>query len=83
MKVVRVVDPAILKSKMTPLDDPASLAGKVSGTGSVLAVANTGQVSLLSLVYKLKGATIQVAEKPFDADGKHFAAGSLLITNAA
>ncbi len=82
LKVVRVVDPAILKSKMTRLDDSASLAGKVSGSGSVLAVANTGQASLLSLVYKLKGATIQVAEKGFDADGKHFAAGSLLIANA-
>ncbi len=82
LKVVRVLDPAILKSKMTPLDDPATLAGKVSGNGSVLAVANTGQASLLSLAYKLKNATIQVADKPFDADGKHFAAGSLLI-NAA
>jgi len=82
LKVVRVLDPAILKAKMTRLDDPAKLAGKVSGTGAVLAVANTGQVSLLPLVYKLKGATIQVAEKAFDAEGKHFAAGSLLITNA-
>ena len=82
LKVVRVVDPAILKSKMTPLDDPATLAGKISGSGTVLAVANTGQVSLLSLAYKLKGATIQVAEKAFDADGKHFAAGSLLISAA-
>jgi len=82
LKVVRVVDPTILKAKMSPLDDPATLAGKVSGSGAVIGVANTGQVSLLSLVYKLKGATIQVAEKPFDADGKHFAAGSLLITNA-
>jgi hypothetical protein len=43
-------------------------------------VANTGQVSLLPLVYRLKSATIQVAEQSFDADGKHFAAGSLLIT---
>jgi Zinc carboxypeptidase len=82
LKVARVVDPAILKSKMTPLDDPMTLAGKVSGSGAVLAVANTGQVSLLSLAYKLKDATIQVAEKPFDSDGKHFGAGSLLITGA-
>jgi hypothetical protein len=82
LKIVRVSDPAILKSKMNPLDDPATLAGKLFGSGSALAVANTGQISLLSLVYKLKGATIQVAEKPFDADGKHFAAGSLLVTNA-
>ena len=83
LKVVRVVDPTILKSKMTLLEDPTSLAGKLSGSGGVLAVANTGQISILPLVYKLKGATIQVAEKAFDADGKHFAAGSLLISNAA
>jgi hypothetical protein len=82
LKVVRVTDPAILKSKMTPIDDPQSLAGKVAGSGAVIAVANTGQVSLLSLVYKLKDATIQVAEKSFDAEGKHFAAGSLLISAA-
>jgi hypothetical protein len=83
LKVVRVTDASILKSKMTPFDDPARLAGKVSGSGTVLAVANTGQVSLLSLAYKLKGATIQVAEKSFDAEGKHFSAGSLLITGAS
>jgi hypothetical protein len=83
VKVVRVLDLTILKSKMTPLDDPSTLAGKVSGSGAVLAVANTGQISLLPLLYKLPSATVQVAEKSFDADGKHFAAGSLLITNAA
>ena len=82
LKVVRVIDPAILKAKMTAVDDPASLAGKVTGSGKVLAVANTGQTSLLSLAYKLKDASINVAEKGFDAEGKHFAAGSLLITNA-
>jgi len=76
LKVVRVVDPAILQSRMTPLDDPASLTGKVSGSGSVLAVANTAQVSLLPLVYKLKGAGIQIADKAFDADGKHYTTGS-------
>ena len=48
---------------MTPVEDPSKLAGKLSGSGPVLAVNNTGQISLLSLVYKLKGATIQVAEK--------------------
>jgi hypothetical protein len=83
VRVVRVLDPSILKSKMTPLGDPTILAGKVSGSGPVLAVGNTGQISLLSLVYKLKGAGLQVAEKSFDVDGKHFAAGSLLITAAA
>ena len=88
VNVVRVPDVSILKAGMTPLDDPAKLAGKLEGTGSMVAVANTGQVSLLSLVYKLKGANrqalnIQVTEKPFDAGEHHFAAGSLLISGAA
>jgi hypothetical protein len=82
LKVVRVVDPSILQAKMTPLEDGASLTGKISGAGSVLAVANTAQVSLLPLVYKLKGAGVQVADKAFDADGKHYPAGSLLISGA-
>jgi hypothetical protein len=80
LKVVRVVDPAILQSKMTPLDDPSTLSGKLSGAGSVLAIDNNAQVSLLPLVYKLKGANVQIADKAFDADGKHFSAGSLLVT---
>jgi len=83
LKVARLTDASILQAKMTPLDDPASLAGKVSGTGPVLAVANTAQISLLPLVYKLKGATVQVADKQFEADGKNFPAGSLVIAGAA
>jgi len=83
LKVTRVADAAVLKGDMKPVDDPASLSGKLSGSGSVIAVANTGQTTLLALVYKLKGATIQSADKPFDADGHHFAAGSLLISNAS
>jgi hypothetical protein len=82
VRTVRVTDASILQAKMAPLDDPAALAGKVSGAGSVLAIANTGQVSLLPLVFKLKGATVQVAEKAFDAGGNHFPGGSLLITGA-
>jgi len=83
LKVTRITDPAILKAGMTPLNDPSSLAGKLSGSGSVLAVNNTGQATLLALVYKLKNASVQVAEKPFDADGHHFNAGSLLVSNAS
>ncbi len=83
LKVVRVTDASILKAKMTTADDPTTLAGKVSGTGSVFAIDNTGQTSLLSLVYKVKGATIKVSEKAFDANGKHFAAGSLIVSGAS
>ena len=82
VKAVRVADPAILKANMTPLTIRPRLPAKF-GQRFGACHRQHGQVSLLPLVYKLKGANIQVAEKPFDADGKHFAAGSLLITGAA
>jgi Zinc carboxypeptidase len=83
VKTFRVTDPAILKASMTMADlDKAS--GKVNGSGSasIYAIANTGQTSLLSLVYALKQAHIETTEKPFDSEGKRFAAGSLIITQA-
>jgi hypothetical protein len=80
VKVVRLTDAAILHAKMSAVTDLDSASGKVSGTGSVYAIADTGQTSLLALVYQLKGAHVEVAEKPFDADGKHFTPGSLVIT---
>jgi hypothetical protein len=81
LKVVRVPDASILTAKMTLLDDPASVAGKLTGAGPVVAIANTGQSSLLALVYKLKDAKIAIAEKEFEAGGKKFGAGSLLISD--
>jgi Zinc carboxypeptidase len=81
LKVTRISDPAILKAEMKPLTDAASISGKVAGSGSVVAINNTGQTTLLALVYKLKGANVQVTEKPFDAEGHHFNAGSLLVSN--
>jgi hypothetical protein len=87
LKVTRVADAAILKTEMKSVDDPAALTGKIAGSGSLVAVANTGQTTLLALVYKLKGANIQASiqsvDKPFDAGDRHFAAGSLLISGVA
>ncbi len=80
VKSVRVTDAKFLTSKMSPLPDPNTLTGKVAGSGGVYVVPNTGQTNLLGLAYQLKGQHIAVAEKPFDADGKHLPAGSLVIT---
>jgi hypothetical protein len=82
VKAVRVTDTSILKAPMSSAGDFEQVSGKISGTGTVYAIANTGQTSLLPLVYLLKQAHIETTEKAFDAEGKHFAAGSLLITQA-
>ena len=83
VKVLRVTDAGILRAPMSRVEDISSLAGNLAGTGTVVAVANTGQSTLLPLLYKLKDAQVTIAEKPFDAEGKHFNSGSLLITGVA
>src|SRR5579859_5904484 len=55
LKVARITDPEILKAAMKPVDDPASLIGKITGAGATTVIPNTGQTTLLALVYKLKG----------------------------
>jgi hypothetical protein len=82
VKVVRVTDPAILKAQLEPVTDIESSFGKVGGTGSVYAVDNAAEVALLGLRYTLKDESVSVADAAFDAEGHHFAAGSLLIENA-
>jgi len=84
VKAVRLTDTAILKAPMTPVVDFEQASGKISGSGSrsIYAIANTGQTSLLPLIYALKQAHVETTEKAFDLDGKHFAAGSLVITQA-
>jgi Zinc carboxypeptidase len=82
VKAVRLTDASILKAPMTPVTDLDQASGKVSGSGTIYAIANTGQTSLLPLVYALKQAHVETTEKAFDSDGKHFGAGSLIITQA-
>jgi hypothetical protein len=83
LKVVRVPDASILTAKMSVVSDPGSVSGKLTGAGSVVAIANTGQSSLLALVYKLKDAKVSVAEKEFEAAGQKFGAGSLLVSDVS
>ncbi len=80
VKVARLADAAILQAKMTPVTELTGIGGKLSGTGSVYAIANTGQTSLLALLYQLKSGHVEAADAAFDAEGKHFGAGSLLVT---
>jgi hypothetical protein len=83
LKVKRISDPDVFKAQMKPVNDLESLSGRLTGAGPVTVVPNTGQTTLLTLLYKLKDATVQSADKPFDAEEHHFGAGSLLITNAS
>lgn len=88
VKSVRVTDAAFLQAKMSAVDDPAVFAGRMTGAGKTVVVTNNGQSSLLALLYKLKegklkSASVQIAEKAFEVDGRKFTAGSFVIGGAA
>ncbi len=76
---VRVTDGSILKAKMGV--PPGS--GGACDHCQLAAIDNAGDISLLGLRYTLKDAKISVAEQAFDAGGKHFGAGSLVIQGAS
>lgn len=82
VKVVRVKDAAFLSSTMTAAN-LQPVAEPLTGTGTTFAIANTGQTTLLPLLYQLKNAKVQVAEKEFDSAGQHFGAGSLLVSDVS
>ena len=78
-EVVRVTDTAILKAPMDALREAARASGGVHGEGSVYLIDNHADAVLMTLRYALKGADISVAEKPFDAAGRHFNAGAWIV----
>jgi hypothetical protein len=82
VKTVRVVDTGILQAPMALVTRDALGNGKVSGTGEVFVVANRAESQLATFRFRLKDLTMEAAEEPFEAGGRKFAAGSLLIRPA-
>ena len=84
VKTLRVTDASILKAAMEPVASVKALQQKLddNNPGSIVAVDQAGEISLLGLRYAMKDAKVLIADAAFDADGHHFHAGSLLIQNA-
>ncbi len=78
---IRVKDPAVLKASMTLLKTAPEPAGGLTGTGPVLVVNNNTDNTITTFRYKLATVKMQASESPFEAAGRKFAAGSLLLNN--
>jgi Zinc carboxypeptidase len=78
VQVSRLIDAKILDAPMEAVKE-LSVAGGVQGQGAVFAIANHAEPALASLRYKLKDADMQAAEEEFEAGGKKFAAGTILV----
>jgi len=89
VSTLRITDTAILKAPMTMIDtqarnpdggvaEPAAVKGKSAAVKCYIIQANA-EPNLAALRYRLKDARIFVAEEPFDAADRKFAAGSFLF----
>ncbi len=54
--------------------------GTINGNGSVYLINHNADNALVTLRYRLKDATIDAAEEPFDAAGRKFNRGSFIIS---
>jgi len=82
VKTVRVTDPSILKAAMTKLADGWRAPGSVTGSGTVFAVDNRAEGQVASLRFRLKDASFEAAEEGFEAGGRKFGPGALIVTGA-
>src|SRR5262245_2750425 len=82
VEVVRVTDTKVLQAPMDRVSGEVRSPGSVNSSGSVFLVNHNADNSLITLRFRLKDATVDAAEEPFEAAGKKFNRGSFIIRNA-
>src|SRR5262245_55783450 len=82
VQAVRVADVKVLDA---PSDKIAEVraSGALTGSGSIFLLNHTADNALVTLRYKFKDASFEAAEEPFDAAGKKFNRGTLIIKSVA
>jgi hypothetical protein len=80
--VKEIADKAVLDAPVEPVTVVA-LAGTVSGTGSMFAIAHYGSNNMMTLRYRLKDLKVQAAEREFKDGDVTFPAGSFIVNGDA
>src|SRR5438067_2830032 len=83
VQVVRVTDAKVLDAAMERVNGDVHSPGGVNGTGSIFIVNHNADNSLVTLRYRLRKASFESAEEPFEAAGKKFNRGSFIIRNVS
>ena len=81
-EVKEIEDKAVLGVAVTPVTE-VTVAGSVTGSGSVFAVAHLGSNNMITLRYRLKNLKVQAAEKEFKQGATTFPAGSFIVSGDA
>ena len=82
VQVTRVIDAKILSATMERVTE-IHAPGGVKGEGAVFAINNNAEPALATLRYRLRDASIDAAEEPFESGGKKFNRGSFVIRNTS
>jgi hypothetical protein len=83
VQVVRVTDVSVLSAAMDRVNGAVHSPGGVSGAGSIFIVNHNADNTLITLRYRLRKASFDSAEEPFEVAGKKFNRGSFIIRNAS
>src|SRR6202045_2127857 len=82
VKVFRLTDLKVLETAMERVNE-VKPAGSVTGEGPIFAINNNAEPTLATLRYKLRDASMEAAEEAFEAGGKKFNRGSLIVRGVA
>jgi len=80
--ITPVTDKSVLAGAMTEIKGKVKAPGGLNGAGPVVIVEHTGDNNVAAFRYKLKDVKMAAAEDDFDAAGKRFRAGAIVIQNA-
>jgi hypothetical protein len=77
-----VTERSLLSQPMTPVTGTVRAAGGVTGTGSTIVVEHTGDNLLAQFRFQFASVKMSAAEAEFEAGGRKFAPGAIIIPNA-
>jgi hypothetical protein len=83
LEVVPTADTAVRAAPLAALTEAPRPEGRVTGTGPVFLMKDTGQEGLLGARYALAGFDMDIAERPFRSGGTDYPAGSWVLTDQA
>jgi hypothetical protein len=78
VQVARVTDAKVLNTPMERVKEVRA-AGGVKGDGTIFAINNHAEPALATLRYKLKDASMEAVEEPFESGGVKYTRGTFLI----
>jgi hypothetical protein len=83
LDVTRITDKKVLDAPADRVSGDVRAPGSVSGAGSIYIVNHNADNALVTLRFRLKDASIDAAEEPFEAAGRKFNRGSFIIRKAS